>query len=54
MSINLISLKCPECKATLNIESDRKQAFCSYCGNKVLVHNENEHIYRHIDDAGVK
>lgn len=54
MAVKLISVKCPECGATLNIEEDREQAFCTYCGTKVLLHNENEHIYRHIDEAGIK
>ena len=53
MSVKLIAVKCPECGATLNIEEDRTQAFCTYCGTKVLVHNENEHIYRSIDEAGI-
>ena len=25
--------------------------FCSYCGAKIIVNNENEYIYRHIDEA---
>ena len=54
MDVKLISVKCPECGATLNIEEGREQAFCTYCGAKVLLHNENEYIYRHIDDAEVK
>ena len=54
MAVSLVSVKCPECGATLNIESNREFAFCSYCGTKVLLHNENEHIFRHIDEAGVK
>ena len=29
-------------------------AFCTYCGTKIIIHNENEHIYRHIDEAGIK
>jgi len=53
MSVKLIAVKCPECGATLNIEEDRTQAFCTYCGTKVLVHNENEHIYRNIDEARI-
>lgn len=53
MSINLISLKCPECGATLQVEEDRKECFCSYCGNRVIVQNENEktiNINKHIVD----
>ncbi len=54
MSVQFVSVKCPECGALLNIEEGRSQAFCSYCGTKILVHNDNEKIYRHIDEAGIK
>lgn len=54
MDVKLVSVKCPECGATLDIEEDRRQAFCTYCGAKVILQNENEHIYRHIDEAEVK
>lgn len=54
MSLEFISVKCPDCGATLNIEDGREFAFCTYCGAKVILHNENEHIYRHIDEAGIK
>lgn len=52
--INPISIKCPECGATLEIEEGRSSAFCTYCGAKIILNNENEHIIRHIDEAGVK
>lgn len=54
MGVSFTSVKCPECGASLPIEEGRTQVFCSYCGTKVLVTNENEHIYRHIDEAGIK
>lgn len=54
MSVNFTSVKCPECGASLPIEEGRTQVFCSYCGTKVIITNENERIYRHIDEAGVK
>ena len=54
MAISLNSVKCPECGAMLPIEEGRSQVFCSYCGAKVIITNENEHIYRHIDEAGIK
>lgn len=28
--------------------------FCSYCGANIIMENDNEHIYRHIDEAEVK
>ena len=54
MAVKLIPVKCPECGATLNIEENRTQAFCSYCGAKVLIHNDNEFTYRHIDVADLE
>ncbi len=54
MAIQFISVKCPQCSADLSIESGRQQAFCTYCGTKVIINNENEHIYRNIDEARIK
>ena len=54
MGVTFTSVNCPECGASLPIEEGRTQLFCSYCGTKILVTNENEHVYRHIDEAGVK
>ena len=51
--LKLISVKCPDCGASLSIEEGRKQAFCSYCGAKVLIQNDNEHVFRTIDEAAV-
>lgn len=52
--MKVISVKCPECGATLDVDESRTQVFCSYCGSKVLLQNENEHIIRVVDEAGVK
>ena len=52
--IKLISVKCPDCGAALQFEEGRQTAFCSYCGAKILLHNENEYIYRNIDEAEIK
>ena len=54
MSIKLISVKCPDCGARLDIEEGRKMAFCSYCGAKILIKDENEYTFRHIDETGIK
>lgn len=54
MSYNLISVKCPDCGQTLSIEENRTQAFCTYCGAKVLISNENEYVIRQVDEAGIK
>ena len=54
MSTKFVSVKCPECNAALDIEEGRNQCFCSYCGTKIRIDNENEFIYRNIDEAKVK
>ncbi len=52
--MKVISVKCPACGADLDIEEGRKQAFCTYCGAKILLENENERVFRTIDEAGIK
>ena len=54
MAIQFITIKCPECGAVLSIDNAREVAFCTYCGAKVIIHNENEHIYRNIDEARIR
>ena len=54
MAVKFTAVKCPECGANLEVEEGRTQMFCSYCGTKIIMTNENEHIYRHIDEAGMK
>lgn len=54
MSVTFTAVKCPECGASLPIEEGRKQIFCSYCGSNVIVTNENEYIYRRIDEASIQ
>ena len=51
--INPVSIKCPECSAFLEIEEGRKQVYCTYCGAKLIMCNDNEYIVRHIDEAKV-
>lgn len=38
--MKLITLKCPECGATLNLDDSRKEYFCTYCGTKILLDEE--------------
>ena len=52
--IRMISVKCPECGAALEFEEGRQTAFCSYCGAKILLQNENEYIFRTIDEAEIR
>ncbi|NLD45652.1 MAG: zinc ribbon domain-containing protein [Clostridiaceae bacterium] len=54
MAVKFNSVKCPECGASLPIEEGREKMFCSYCGSQIIMTRENEHIYRRIDEAGIK
>ena len=53
-SVQLIKADCPKCGATLTIEGNRLEAFCNYCGAKLLIHRDNEKIYHFIDEADIK
>lgn len=54
MAIQFIAMRCPACGAEINVESGREFSFCTYCGSKILMNNDNEHIYRNIDEARIK
>lgn len=53
--IKTVSLKCPECDASLYVEENRKQCFCQYCGIKIMIDDgSTTHIYRKVDEARIK
>ena len=57
--IQLLSCKCPECKAELEIKTDKGFAFCPYCGTKILIHNDTvsthyEYQYKYDEAKRIK
>ena len=38
--MKLKALKCPECRANVEIEEGRTSCFCSYCGCKIIIDDE--------------
>ena len=54
MAINMITVKCPECGASMTIEGDRKTAFCSYCGAQIILYDENEYTINIKNEAELK
>lgn len=54
--MKLLSMICPHCGAQLSIDIDRRQAFCQYCGNSLLVDDENTINInsRIVDEARIK
>lgn len=54
MAIALKPIQCPKCGADLSVEEGIDKFFCSYCGTQIILTNDNEHIFRHINEAEVK
>ena len=53
--MKLINMKCQNCGADLQVDPERKQAFCSYCGTRLLVDDESINITnRFVDEARIK
>lgn len=48
--IKMVTLECPKCGASLNAD-DREVFFCGHCGAKIMLHNENEHVYHIIKES---
>lgn len=42
--MDIISLTCPSCGASLQLQNNQKFVFCSYCGQKLLVDDGEVYI----------
>ncbi len=42
--MKLIKMKCPGCGADLEADSEKSQAFCTYCGQKIMIDNETQDL----------
>lgn len=51
--MKIIEFKCPHCGADLTVEEGRSTLFCQYCGSRVEIQNDNEIVYRVIDEASI-
>ena len=40
----LISLKCPNCAGDIDLDDSREFGFCMYCGSKVMITRDVNHI----------
>ena len=53
--MKLITLRCTNCGADLQIDSERKEAYCTFCGTKLFVDDESIRITnRIVDEARLK
>jgi len=39
--MKLVTLKCPGCGATLDVNKELETATCNYCGKKIFIEDEN-------------
>lgn len=54
MAVKMVALKCPQCGADLEVKEGRQIMYCMYCGAKIVLDNENEYIYRYVDEAALE
>ena len=54
MPLKINVTNCPSCGAAIPIQEGMIQITCSYCGSKFTITNENEFVYRHVDEARVR
>ena len=42
--MKIVSMTCPNCGATLQIDADNKNVTCNYCGNSLFIDDEASHV----------
>lgn len=51
--MKLVSMVCPNCGASLQVDADQKNLTCNYCGNRLYVDDEVKHVqYDNAEEAG--
>ena len=50
--IQMLSLVCPKCNSNLEVDAERKECFCQYCGAKLLI-DKGEIINVYRDEAKI-
>ena len=51
--MKIVSMVCPNCGASLQVDADQKNLTCSYCGNSLYVDDEVKHVqYDNAEETG--
>ena len=51
--MRIVSMVCPNCGASLQVDADQKILTCSYCGNGLYVYDEVKHVqYDNAEETG--
>lgn len=53
MAGDVISVKCPECGASVELDQQKRSAVCDYCGTKVILKDDNSFTFNIHDEAEV-
>lgn len=43
--VKMIPMVCPKCGATIDVQEGTKTCYCTYCGTKILVSDDNNKTY---------
>ena len=43
--VKMISLVCPNCGAKLDVKDGTQTCFCTYCGSKIVISDDNNRTY---------
>lgn len=43
--VKMISLVCPNCGAKLDVKNGTQTCFCTYCGSKIVISDDNNKTY---------
>ncbi len=53
--MKLVSYKCPNCNASIQVDDTKRSFFCTYCGSPVNIDlGENVFTYREINEAEIR
>lgn len=51
--MKIISMVCPNCGASIQVDADKKNLTCNYCGNNLYLDDEVQHIqYDNAEETG--
>ena len=51
--MKIVSMVCPNCGASLQVDEDQKNLTCNYCGNSLYVDDEVKHVqYDNAEETG--
>lgn len=51
MAVTMVPLVCPNCGGTSDVDASREFAFCSYCGAKIMLRDDNHYRMTYTDEA---